>query len=287
MENKINIVDVSDQAFDVTVIQESYKRIVIVDFWAPWCGPCKTLTPLLERLADQYEGKFLLARVDSDENPDLAKKYQVRGIPNLKAIDCGEIINEFSGAAPEAQLRQFIDQCIPSDAEKLHRAARKLMELEDWHAAKKQLSEAQIIEPDNDEIRISQIEAAIALQQIDQANEHLMNIKPVYKLEDRVKGLISKLELMEHSKNAPSEKDLRGLIEQNPRDLDIRLTLSKTLLAEENYQDALDVLLDVVKIDRNYKDDIGRKKIIEVFNLIGHDHVLTKKYRKTLAALLN
>jgi len=161
------------------------------------------------------------------------------------------------------------------------------MGLGDWHEAKKQLSEAQIIEPDNDEIRISQIEAAIALQQIEQANEHLMNIKPVYKLEDRVKGLMSKLELMEHSQNAPSEKDLRGLLEKNPQDLEIRLTLSKTLLAGENYEDALDVLLDIVKIDRNYKDDIGRKKIIEVFNLIGHDHALTKQYRKTLATLLN
>ena len=287
MDKETKIVDVSEKDFEVVVIQESFRRLVIVDFWAPWCGPCKTLTPLLERVANQYEGKFLLAKVNSDENSNLAQKYQVRGIPNLKAIDCGETINEFSGAAPEAQLKQFIDQCIPSEAKKLYRAAKKSMELGDLDLAKKQLAEAQTIEPDNDEIRISQIEVAIALKQTDEANEHLMNLKSVYKLEDKVKGLVSKIELMVHSQDAPSEKDLRSLIEKNPKDLEARLNLSKTLLAEENYQDALDVLLDIVKIDRNYKDDIGRKKIIEVFNLIGHDHVLIKQYRKTLAALLN
>ena len=287
MDKETKIVDVSEKDFEVVVIQESFRRLVIVDFWAPWCGPCKTLAPLLERVANQYEGKFLLAKVNSDENSNLAQKYQVRGIPNLKAIDCGETINEFSGVAPEAQLRQFIDQCIPGEAKKLHRAAKKLMELGDLNQAKKQLAEAQTIEPDNDEIRISQIEVAVELKQTAEANEHLMNLKPVYKLEDKVKGLMSKLELMIYSQNAPSENDLRALIEKNPKDLEARLNLSKTLLAEENYQDALDVLLDIVKIDRNYKDDIGRKKIIEVFNLIGHDHVLTKQYRKTLAALLN
>ena len=287
MDKETKIVDVSEKDFEVVVIQESFRRLVIVDFWAPWCGPCKTLAPVLERVANQYEGKFLLAKVNSDENSNLAQKYQVRGIPNLKVIDRGETINEFSGAASEVQLRQFIDQCIPSEAKKLHRAAKKLMELGDLNQAKKQLAEAQTIEPDNDEIRISQIEVAVELKQTVEANEHLINLKPVYKLENKVKGLMSKLELMVYSQNAPSENDLRALIEKNPKDLEARLNLSKTLLAEENYQDALDVLLEIVKIDRNYKDDIGRKKIIEVFNLIGHDHVLTKQYRKTLAALLN
>jgi len=287
MDNETKIVDVSEEDFEVVVIQESFRRLVIVDFWAPWCGPCKTLAPVLERVANQYEGKFLLAKVNSDENSNLAQKYQVRGIPNLKVIDRGETINEFSGAASEVQLRQFIDQCIPSEAKKLHRAAKTLMELGNLGQAKKKLAEAQTIEPDNDEIRISQIEVAVALKQTVEAHEHLMNLKSVYKLEDKVKVLLSKLELMVHSQDAPSEKDLRSLVEKNPKDLEARLNLSKTLLAEENYQDALDVLLGIVKIDRNYKDDIGRKKIIEVFNLIGHNHVLTKQYRKTLAALLN
>src|SRR5215218_2804378 len=115
----MSVIDVDKTNFEALVIEGSKQVPVLVDFWAPWCAPCRALGPILEKLAAEYDGRFVLAKINSDENPALAARYGVRGIPNVKAFVAGEVIDEFSGALPESAVRQFIDNIIPSPADEL------------------------------------------------------------------------------------------------------------------------------------------------------------------------
>ena len=113
--------DVSQADFQKQVVEASFEQPVVIDFWAPWCAPCKVLKPILEKLADEYGGKFKLAKVNSDENPEIAARYAVRGIPSVKAMVDGKVVNEFTGALPESAVRDWLDKIIPSPAEELRR----------------------------------------------------------------------------------------------------------------------------------------------------------------------
>src|SRR5512143_3382233 len=142
--------DVNEANFDERVVAASHQQPVVIDFWAPWCAPCKVLKPVLEKLAAEYGGKFVLAKVNSDENPQIAARYQVRGIPAVKAMVDGKIVNEFTGALPESAVRDWLDKVIPSPAEELRREARRQAQAGDLDGALQRLTEASKLEPGNE-----------------------------------------------------------------------------------------------------------------------------------------
>ena len=139
--------DVGLADFQQHVLEESRRRPVVVDFWAPWCEPCKSLKPILEKLAGEYGGKFLLVKINSDDNQDLATRYGVRGIPSVKAFINGEQADEFSGALPESEVRAFLDRLIPSPADELRKEAAELRLAGDMTAALQKLADASRLDP--------------------------------------------------------------------------------------------------------------------------------------------
>ena len=280
--------DVSQADFEQQVVKASFKQPVVIDFWAPWCAPCKVLKPILEKLAGEYEGKFKLAKVNSDENPEISARYAVRGIPSVKAMVDGKIVNEFTGALPEGMVRDWLDKIIPSPAEVLRREAQQLVDKDDLDGAQQKLAEASKLDPNNEVVRVDSAEILLAQGNPDEAQRLLDTLKDPDILKDaRVLQLKAQVRLAEMKEEGESEAELAAAVKANANDLEARLKLANVLIAANNPAEGMDQLLEIVRRDRSFHDDIGRKTLLDVFNLLGGQNELVAEYRRKLAALLN
>jgi putative thioredoxin len=280
--------DVDANTFDSAVIDASRKVPVVVDFWAPWCAPCRALGPVLERLADEYGGRFVLAKINSDENQELSARYGVRGIPNVKAFVDGEVVDEFTGALPESGVRAFIERVVPSPAEELRDgAARVYAQTRDAEQALELLAQAEQLDPKNDDVRIDRAAVLIDAGRDDEARNLLDNLSPLAQMHERVSTLKAKLDLAQGAAEAPSEDVLKARIARDENDLEARLQLAHQYVARRDYRPALEQLLAIVRRDRTYRDDIARKTMLKVFELLGNQGELVSEFRKKLASAMN
>lgn len=274
--------DVGLADFQTRVVEESARRPVVVDFWAPWCGPCKSLKPVLEKLAAEYGGKFLLAKVNSDENQELAARYGVRGIPSVKAFIGGQPVDEFSGAIPEAEVRAFLDRLIPSPADEVRaQAAEKRMD-GDLSAALQLLADASRLDPEHLGVRLDAAEIMLDLNEADEASRLLASVPD--DADPRVAQLRARLQFLGAA--GADEAELQARIAADENDLEARLQLAKLWVAASHYEPAMEQLLEIVRRDRGFEDDIGRRTLLDVFNLLGGGE-LVSKYRRLLASALN
>ena len=277
--------DTGTEAFERDVLQASQKVPVLVDFWAPWCAPCRALKPILEKLAGEYQGRFLLARVNSDEHPQLSAQFGVRGIPNVKAFVDGKLADEFTGALPESGVRAFIDRLIPTPGERLRRTARALVTQGDFDEAERHLRSALELEPANHALRLDLVELLLAKNSHAEADALFAPI-PERERDERADKLYSVLALWKRSQQLPALEELEAKLAANPDDLPSRLALGERLIAGKRYEPALAALLEVVRRDRGALRTSARKLMVEVFNLAEDQAGLVSEYRKLLAGAL-
>ncbi len=268
------IYDVTDENFEEIVVEKSYERPVVIDFWAPWCGPCRVLKPLLEKLANEYG--FILAKINTDENPHIAQEFGVSGIPDVRIFINGKEVERFVGALPEPKLREVISKYIKSEADKLLEEAQEAYK-NGKLAVAEQIYEKLLEEfPENKKMAVEAAQFFIKEGRLDKAEELLNSIKDYHK---------------EYFSKAQAVKELitfkRWCEELKPEnELDKLLQEGACLALQEKYKDALDKFLKVVQLDKKYKDEAGRKAMIAIFNLLGESNPLTKEYRRKLAMWL-
>ncbi|MBT9589663.1 MAG: co-chaperone YbbN [Thiobacillus sp.] len=277
-----NDLDVGLADFEHHVIEESKRRPVVVDFWAPWCGPCKSLKPILEKLAAEYGGKFRLAKVNSDDNQELVTRYGVRGIPSVKAFINGEPVDEFSGALPEAEVRAFLDRLLPGPSAEVRAQAAELRDAGDISGALQKLAEASMLDPDHVGIRLDATEIMLDLGEADEARRLIGNLPD--DADPRVPKMRARLQFMGEAGEDQAALDAR--VAANENDLDARLKLAHLYVAAGQYAAGMDQLLEIIRRDRSFEDDIGRKTLLSVFDLLGSD-ALVSQHRRKLASALN
>lgn len=283
-------IDVDLSNFEKIVLEGSKRAPVIVDFWAPWCAPCRALKPILEKLAGEFQGRFTLAKINSDENQALAGQYGVRGIPNVKAFVNGALVDEFSGALPESAVRAFIERLVPSPAEELRLQAGALyQETKDAKQALELLAQASAADAGNEAVRIDSAEILCDLGKVDAARQLLETLSPVTQMDDRVAALKARIGFAASASAAPDLEVLQQRVAQDSNDLEARLQLASLLVARQDYTAALDALLEIIRRDRSFRDDIARKTMLQVFSVLGAQEgksELVGKYRKLLASAM-
>lgn len=279
--------DVGVADFQQRVIDASRQVPVVIDFWAEWCGPCRALKPILEKLAEEYQGKFLLAKIDSDKHQELATQFGVRGIPSVKAVRNGEVVDEFSGALPEAAVREFLERLIPSPAEELRQTALAARDAGDPAQALQWLAQASKLAPKNEDVRLDAAEILLGLQQLDDSQRLLASLAPETRARDRAQRLLAQLNFAREGRQGGDEAELRDRIAAAPDDMAARQQLANLLIAGGRYQQGLDELLEMVRLDRAWNDAAARKAVLAVFSLLGGQGELVASYRRKLASLLN
>src|ERR671925_754802 len=276
--------DISEENFEAEVLERSNAVPVLVDFWAPWCGPCKVLGPLLEKLAAEYAGEFVLAKVNVDENQGLASVFGIQGIPAVKLFKDGDLASVFTGALAEPMVRQFLSKFLPSAADK---EAEKAAEIEDeGNTAEAKALYQVILESDPNHAKALLGLGRLAMNEGNQdaALSYLDKISEVADERKEADRLIARLKLQ--SGAAQNEGALREKVKSDPNNIAARFDLAQALAGVEKYEEALNEFLNIVKADRTFQDDGARKAMIQIFEVLGPDDPLTDKYRSELAKVL-
>ncbi|MEQ1882606.1 MAG: thioredoxin [Burkholderiales bacterium] len=280
-------IDVTTATFDAEVIEASKTVPVVVDFWAPWCGPCRVLKPILEKLAGEYGGKFKLAKLNSDENQEIAAAYGVRSIPDVMAFKDGTVADRFMGAIPESQVRAFLDRLIPSASEVEQFRAQELREAGDLAAAVQALQRALELNATNDAARLDLAGIFVELKRADEADALIATVRPNLDWDARIATLRAAIAFSRAAAAGGGEQELKAKLTVNPGDHEARFVLASRHAGAGHYREALEELLESVRRDKKWKDGEARKQILAIFNLVEKQPELVSEYRRKLAATLN
>ena len=276
------VFDVDQSEFETRVLERSVETPVLVDFWAPWCGPCRVLGPVLERLAEEYGGKFLLAKVNVDENQELAAGFGIQGIPAVKVFKDGALATEFTGALPEPAIREVLDRVVPSREDELVVEADR-----SWAAGDsgKALEIYEQVAEDSPHHAGALLGLGRGLLETDaeRAISFLERVPPGGPERSEADRLIARHKLSEG--DGADVESLRQELAAAPDRIDLRFRLGQALAAEERYEDALEEFLAVLKQDRAFEDDGARKAMVQIFEVLGRSE-LADRFRSEMAKVL-
>ena len=283
-----SIKDVSENTFVPEVIEKSKEKIVIVDFWAPWCGPCKALTPILESQATKKKEHLEVVKVNVDENQGIASQLRVQSIPAVFAFSDGQPVDGFMGAKTEPEVEKFLDTLIKKFSKNNSNVSEEFeILLSEGRFEEVKLASEELIKsnpsPENYSLLIRSI---VGLGDFDEVETLIENLSPEILKDNAVRGAISSYELLKNSNVEGSKKEVLDRMQKNPADLDCKMNYSKILFKENNFSECIDVLLEMFRKDKEWKDGYAKKQLLLIFDHLGSENELSKKGRRALTSLI-
>lgn len=291
------IVQLNEENFMQVVVEGSDATPVLVDFWAEWCGPCKSLMPILEKLAIEYNGAFILAKLDTEAHPGIAQQLGIRSLPTVKLFKDRQLVNEFMGALPETEVRAFLDANVgpalvadevedepAGDSQVL--MAMNLFEQGQTDAAKDMLKTAQAADPENTEILLALGQVCVSTGDIETAESCLKALPEADRESTQARRLAGILEIARESDTSQTPQALNAELDKDPSSSETRYKLAIAEALAGNVQSAMDHLLRLVQVDPGYNEGAPRERLLALFNVLGDDP-LVGQYRRKLFAMLH
>ena len=286
MNESTNIIDVTETDFNDQVIEASESKLIVVDFWAPWCGPCKQLTPILEKIISKSGDKIRLVKINIDENQQIAAQLRIQSIPTVYAFKNKQIVNAFQGVIPEGQIIEFIEKCLGSkineDFSEFYNEIESAMAENKFEETKDTL--LNFISKNSDEIKgiCFYLECLIELKQFEEAEAFISSLEKNVQENDGIKQVLKKMEIVKNNSSGPNINALLDKLENEPDNIDLILELSDKYFSLKEYENGMDLLL------KNYpkNKEVVKNKMVEFFGVLGNTDQITIEYRKKLSQLM-
>ena len=282
-----NIIDINEENFLQEVIDTSHQTPVLVDFWASWCEPCKTLLPILDNLSAEYAGQFRLAKIDVEQEQNLAAQFAIRSVPTLKMVINGQFVDPFDGELSEHSVREYINKHLNAKNDTPLQHAILCYQNGEVELALEKMQEVLLAEPQNPMVRIEFANILMREKRFNDAQDLLQSLSDEDKNNPAALALVAQLESINIVIDAPDVENLLEIIEKDPKNYLAREQLSAHYILRGNFISAMEQLLEIVRRDRAYNDDGGRTGLLKIFKILGNEHELVTQYRRKLAQALN
>lgn len=281
------VYDVTQETYQQLVVENSRHVPVLVDFWADWCGPCKMQLPVLLKLADAYQGKFLVAKINTDEQRRLAELHSIRSIPTMKLFRDGQVVEEILGAQTESTLRTLLDKYVARESDSLREQAAQRAAAGNVEGALAILRDAAAKDPDNPRAQLDYLRTAMEAGLVDEAEQALTAMPRDIRESAEIRRYAALVEFARRIAGAPDRAALEQRIAQDAGDLEARDLLAARLALAGDAEGALEQYLEILRRDRRYGDDAGRKGLLAMFELLGNQGPLVNRYRSQMFTVLH
>ena len=284
--NDTNIIDVNESDFERDIIQESVNKLVVVDFWAPWCGPCKQLTPILEKVISASPEKILMAKVNIDENQQIAEQLKIQSIPAVFAFKDKQFVNAFQGVIPEKEIISFLEKCLGEKLEnnfdEFYEEIQSLLSDEDFNQAKTMLEN--FISKNTKEVKgiCFYADCLISLNEVEAANELLKSLDDELLKNDSIQKILKRLELVNQKYSGPSLDELKDELSKSPQNVEIVLKIAENYFANNKFDESFEMLLKYYPKNKV----VVKEKLLNFFDVLGFKHDSVTLYRKKLSSIM-
>ena len=286
MTDNLNILEINETDFEEKVLKDSSSTLILVDFWAPWCGPCKQLTPLLEKVVNNSNGKVKLVKINIDENQQIASQLRIQSIPAVFAFKDGQPVNAFQGVIPEKKILEFIEKSLGEKIEDDHTAfyesVENLINNNEYNEAKDLLENFLVENTQEFKSLALYISCFIGLEQFDEADEFCKSLSKEALENVEVKGAIQKLSIKKKNLKGPNLEDLLTQLNNKPNDINAILALADKYFASDMIDEAFSLLLSNYK---SHKEKI-KIKLLDFFEALGGSNLKTIEYRKKFSSII-
>ena len=286
MNNNNNIIDVSESNFENEVLEKSTNKLIIVDFWAPWCEPCKQLTPVLEKIISLSPNTIILAKINIDENQQIASQFRIQSIPAVFAFKDKQVVNAFQGVITEKEILKFLEKCLgyklENNFEDFYIRAQSFLEDKDFSTAKDLLENFIFENSKETKGMCMYLESLIGLNEIDLANDFLESLDSEMINKEEVKKILKRINLIKQSNEGPSLEKLNEELAGDPENLEIVYKIAETYFANNDFDNSFETLLKYYPKNK----DVIKFKLLNFFDVLGFEHQSTKFYRKKLSSIM-